>query len=136
MSGLRRAALIFGIVALLLFADGGYLLASHDNVGGDTGVLFGNSHYYLNAGSVVVISGLFVFVAAVIMLLVDLLRVDRERGRRSAAAPPAREQSGPSGGKASRTSAGDSSAREPQVPSDQPGSTEPARPGGRTAPQA
>ena len=67
MSGMRRAAIVFGIVALLLFADGGYLLASHDSVGGDTGILFGNSHYFLNAGTIVVISGLFVLVVTVIM---------------------------------------------------------------------
>jgi hypothetical protein len=117
MSGLRRAALVFGIVALLLLADGGYLLASHDNVGGDTGVLFGNSSYFLNAGTVVVISGLFVLVVSVIMWLVDLQRGEEKREPRSVAAPPTREQPGPSRGNASRASAEDSSAREQQGPS-------------------
>jgi hypothetical protein len=117
MSGLRRATIVFGIVALLLLADGGYLLASHDNVGGDTGTLFGNPRYFLNAGSVVVISGLFVLVITVIMFMVDIQRGGRGGDRRAAAAPPAREQSEPSGGKASRTSAGDPSAREQQGPS-------------------
>jgi hypothetical protein len=121
MSGLRRAALVFGVVSLLLLADGGYLLASHDNVGGDTGILFGNPHYYLNAGSVVLLSGLFVLAVSVAMWLVDMRRGDSEPERRPAAAPPAREHPGPSGGDASRASAGDSSARE------QPGSS------GRTA---
>jgi uncharacterized membrane protein len=117
MSGLRRATIVFGIVSLLLLADGGYLLAAHDNVGGDTGVLFGNSGYFLNAGTVVVISGLLVLFVSVIMWLVDVQRQDKERERRSAAASPVREQPGPSGGKASRTSAGDSSPREQQGPS-------------------
>jgi hypothetical protein len=117
MSGLRRATIVFGIVSLLLLADGGYLLAAHDNVGGDTGVLFGNSGYFLNAGTVVVISGLLVLFVSVIMWLVDVQRNDKERERRSAAASPAHEQPGPSGGKASRTSAGDSSPREQQGPS-------------------
>jgi hypothetical protein len=117
MSGLRRATIVFGIVSLLLLADGGYLLAAHDNVGGDTGVLFGNSGYFLNAGTVVVISGLLVLFVSVIMWLVDVQRKDKERERRSAAASPTREQPGPSGGKASRTPAGDSSAREQQGPS-------------------
>jgi hypothetical protein len=117
MSGLRRAALVFGIVSLLLFADGGYLLAANDNVGGDTGVLFGNANYYLNAGTVVVISGLLVLVVSLIMWLVDVRRGDKERARRSVATPPTREQPGPSGGKASRAPAGDSSAREQQGPS-------------------
>ena len=117
MSGLRRAAIVFGIVALLLFADGGYLLAAHDNVGGDTGILFGNSSYFLNAGTVVVISGLFVLVVSVIMWLVDLQRGDEKREPRSVAVPPAREQPGPTGGNTSRASAEDSSAREQQGPS-------------------
>jgi hypothetical protein len=39
MSGLKRVALVFGVVTLLLFADGIYLLATHNQVGGDTGVL-------------------------------------------------------------------------------------------------
>jgi hypothetical protein len=117
MSGLRRTALVFGIVSLLLFADGGYLLARHDNVGGDTGVWFGNSSYFLNAGTVVVISGLFVLVVSVIMWLVDVQRRDREREPRSVPVPSTRGQPGPSGGKASRASAEDSSAREQPGPS-------------------
>ena len=86
MSGLRRVALVFGIVSLLLFADGTYLLATHNNVGGDTGILFGNPNYYLSAGTVVVISALFVLVASVIMWLVDVRREDKER--RPAGDPP------------------------------------------------
>lgn len=117
MSGLRRAALVFGIVSLLLFADGGYLLGSHDNVGGDTGVLFGNSSYFLNAGTVVVISGLFVLVVSVIMWLVDVQRSDREREPRSVAVPSTRGQPGPSGATGSHATAGDSSAREQPGPS-------------------
>ena len=117
MSGLRRAAIIFGILALLLFADGAYLLASHDNVGGDTGVLFGNPQYYLNAGTVVVLSGLLVLVPSVIMWLVDVHRQDKERERRRAGAPPTREQPEPSGGAVSRASAGDPPTREQPGPS-------------------
>ena len=41
MSGLRRAALVFGILALLLLVDGIYLVATHKNPNGDTGTLFG-----------------------------------------------------------------------------------------------
>jgi hypothetical protein len=124
MSGLRRAAIIFGILALLLFADGAYLLASHDNVGGDTCVLFGNPQYYLNAGTVVVLSGLLVLVPSVIMWLVDVHRQDKEQERRRAGAAPMREQPEPSGGAVSRASAGDPPTRE------QPG------PSGRTASRA
>ena len=145
MSGLRRAALVFGIVALLLFADGIYLVAAHKNPNGDTGVLFGNSNYYLNAGTVVVLSALLVFTASVIMWLVDVHREDTERARRSAAARLAGEQPDPSGGTVPRGSAGDPPARDRSGP---PGGTvsrasagdPPARdqsgPSGRTATQA
>ena len=91
MSGLRRAALVFGVLALLLFADGIYLVATHKNPNGDTGVLFGNSSYYLNAGTVVVLSGVLVLVASVIMWLVDVHRQDKERERRPAGGPPTSE---------------------------------------------
>jgi hypothetical protein len=123
MSGLRRAALIFGILSLLLFADGAYLLATHDNVGGDTGILFGNARYYMNAGTVVVLSGLLVLVPSVIMWLVDVHRQDQER-ERQARTPPTREQPGPSAGAVARPPAGDPPAPE------QPG------PSGRTASRA
>lgn len=99
MSGLKRVALVFGVVTLLLFADGIYLLATHNQVGGDTGVLFGNSKYYMSAGTVVVISALLLLVATVIMLLVAVRREDRER---RAADPPKSEPPGPSGRTASR----------------------------------
>jgi hypothetical protein len=110
MSGLRRAALVFGILALLLFADGAYLLATHNSVGGDTGILFGNAHDHLNAGTVVVLSGVLVLAASVIMWLVDIHRQDKERERRladrtashaPAGDPPTHEQPGPSGRTAS-----------------------------------
>jgi hypothetical protein len=92
MSSLRRGALVFGILALLLFTDGIYLVATHKNPNGDSGVLFGNSSYYLNAGTVVVLSGVLVLVASVIMWLVDVRRQDKERERRSAERPPASGQ--------------------------------------------
>jgi hypothetical protein len=100
MSSLKRVALVFGGVALLLFADGIYLLATHNQVGGDTGVLFGNPNYFLSAGTVVLISALLLFVASVIMWLVAVRREDRER--RSAADPPPGEQAEPPGRTASR----------------------------------
>jgi len=105
MSGLRRAALVFGVVAGLLIADGIYLVAAHKNPNGDTGTLFGNQHYFLSSGTIVLISGLLVLVAAVVMWLVDVRREDKEREerkRRPAQDPPASEQPGPSGRTATR----------------------------------
>jgi hypothetical protein len=105
MSGLKRAALVFGILGLLLVADGAYLVATHTNPNGDTGTLFGNSHYFLSSGTIVLISALLVLVAAVVMWLVDVRREDKEREERklrSAENPPAPEQPGPSGRTATR----------------------------------
>jgi hypothetical protein len=110
MSGLRRAALVFGILALLLWADGAYLIAKHTSVHGDSGVLFGNSHDYLSAGTVVVLSGVLVLAASAIMWCADVHREDKERERRlggrtaphaPAGDPPTHEQPGPSGRTAS-----------------------------------
>jgi hypothetical protein len=79
MSGIKRAALVFAVVSLLLFADGAYLQVSNDQVGGDTGVLFGNPHYFLSAGTVVLISAGFLLLGAALMWAVGLRR-DRLAG--------------------------------------------------------
>jgi len=100
MSGMKRAAIVFGVLTLLLFADGIYLLATHKNPNGDTGVLFGNPDKFLSAGTVVVISALLLLVATVIMWLVAVRREDRER--QAAEHPPTSEQEGQSGRTASR----------------------------------
>ena len=97
---MKRIALVFGVVSLLLFADGIYLLATHDEVGGDTGVLFGNPNKFLSAGTVVVICALLLLVASVIMWLVGVHREDKQR--RPAGDPPTSEQPGPSGRTASQ----------------------------------
>ena len=100
MSGLKRAAIAFGVLTLLLFADGIYLLATHKNPNGDTGVLFGNPDNFLSSGTVVVISALLLLVATVIMWLVAVRREDRER--QAAERQPASEQAGQSGRTASK----------------------------------
>ena len=97
---MKRIALVFGVVSLLLFADGIYLLATHDEVGGDAGVLFGNPDKFLSAGTIVVISALLLLVASVIMWLVGVHREDKQR--RPAGDPPTSEQPGPSGRTASQ----------------------------------
>ena len=97
---MRRLALVFGVLSLLLFADGIYLLATHNEVGGDTGVLFGNPNKFLSAGTVVVICALLLLVASVTMWLVGVRREDKER--RLAEDPPTSEQPGPSGRTASQ----------------------------------
>ena len=97
---MKRIALVFGVLSLLLFADGIYLLTTHNEVGGDTGVLFGNPNNFLSAGTIVVISALLLLVASVIMWLVAVRREDKQR--RPAGDPPTSEQPGPSGRTASQ----------------------------------
>jgi hypothetical protein len=71
---MKRGSIIFAIVALLLLADGSYLQVTKDNVGGDTGNLFGNQNINLSAGFVVLVSGGALLVAAVIMWVVAMRR--------------------------------------------------------------
>jgi hypothetical protein len=75
-------------------------VATHNQVGGDTGTLFGNPHYFLSAGTVVIISGLFVFVVSLALWLVAIRRQDA--ARQLAADPPKGDQPGASGRTASK----------------------------------
>jgi drug/metabolite transporter (DMT)-like permease len=83
---MKRGAIIFAVVALLAIGDGWYLIATNNNVGGDTGTLFG---HFLSAGQETVIAGCALMVAAGIMWAVALLR-GRASGSRSQAEPPAK----------------------------------------------
>jgi hypothetical protein len=76
----KRGAIVFAVVALLLLADGSYLQVSHNNVGGDTGSLFGNPHFFLSAGTVVLISGGLLLAGAAILWVLAELRVRKGRG--------------------------------------------------------
>jgi hypothetical protein len=74
---MKRGAIVFGVVALLLLADGSYLQLTNNQVGGDTGVLFGNPNFFLSAGTVVLISGGLLLVGAAIMWAVAVRRERR-----------------------------------------------------------
>ncbi len=78
---MKRGAVIFAVVALLLLADGSYLQVTKNQVGGDTGTLFGNPKLFLSAGTVVLISGGLVLLGAAIMWAVAMRR-DRRQPRR------------------------------------------------------
>jgi hypothetical protein len=79
---MKRGALVFAVVSLLLLADGSYLLVSNNQVGGDTGVLFGNPNMSLSAGTVVLISGGLLLLGAVIMWAVAIRREVRGQMRK------------------------------------------------------
>jgi hypothetical protein len=89
---MKRGALVFAIVALLLLADGTYLQLSNNQVGGDTGVLFGNPNFALSAGTVVLISGGFLLLGAALMWFAAIRREGRPSGGRDhVIQPPAGE---------------------------------------------
>ena len=71
---MKRGSIIFGIVAVLLLADGAYLVATNNQVGGDQGAFFGNANDVLSAGTVVLVSGGLLAVGAIIMWIVALRR--------------------------------------------------------------
>jgi hypothetical protein len=95
---MKRIALVTAVIAVLLLIDGAYLQLTNNEVGGDSGVLFGNPNLFLSAGTVVLISGGLILVGAGLMWAVGVRR-DRAAGHPSGTGPP------PAG--ASRPAAGD-----------------------------
>jgi hypothetical protein len=87
---MRRGAVVFAIVAVLLIADGSYLQATHNEVGGDSGTLFGNAHLFISAGKVVLFSGILLIVAAAIMWGVAIGRDRRASAASGQAGQPNR----------------------------------------------
>jgi hypothetical protein len=77
---MKRGALVFGVLALVLLADGSYLQLTDNQVGGDTGVLFGNPNLVLSAGTIVLISGGFLLVGAALMWVVAIRRERKGQG--------------------------------------------------------
>ena len=82
---MKRGSIIFGIVAVLLIADGAYLIATNNQVGGDQGALFGNANNVLSAGMVVLVSGGLLAVGAIIMWVVALRRQGQRTQQRAQA---------------------------------------------------
>jgi hypothetical protein len=87
---MRRIALVTAVVAVLLLIDGAYLQLTNNEVGGDSGVLFGNPNLFLSAGTVVLISGGLMLLGAGLMWAVAIQRSRRlpEAGQAAQAAQP------------------------------------------------
>jgi drug/metabolite transporter (DMT)-like permease len=85
---MKRGAIIFGVLAVLLIGNGWYLIATNNNVGGDTGELFGNQHHFLSAGQEVLISGIMLAIASIIMWTVAWIRRDRSPATRDEPSQP------------------------------------------------
>jgi hypothetical protein len=90
---MKRTAIIFAVVAVLLFADGLYMVLANYHPG-DANTFFGNQTWNISDGEVTIISSGFVALAAVIMWLVAARRDARSRAQRPGSDPAKTEQSG------------------------------------------
>jgi len=76
---MKRVTIIFGILAVLLLADGAYLQLTSNEVGGDQGSLFGNPSLAVSAGTTVLIAGGLLLAVTLVMWLVAVTRERRHR---------------------------------------------------------
>ncbi|MGO9221692.1 MAG: hypothetical protein ACLP5E_28605 [Streptosporangiaceae bacterium] len=70
---MKRAALVFGVVAVLLLADGLWMEITHYQPG-DQNSLFGNPHFIVSDGTTVLVAAGLLALAAVVMWVVAVRR--------------------------------------------------------------
>lgn len=92
---MKRVAIIFSVLAVLLLIDGLYMVLANYHPG-DANTFFGNQTWNLSDGEVTLISGGFLLLAALIMWGIALRR-DRSRAQQTGGAQPAGEQPGQPG---------------------------------------
>ena len=80
---MKRAAIIFAVAAVLLFADGLYMVLANYHPG-DANTFFGNQTWNISDGEVTIISSGFLALAAVIMWVFAARRGARARTQRPA----------------------------------------------------
>jgi hypothetical protein len=90
---MKRVAIIFAVVAVLLFADGLYMVLANYHPG-DANTFFGNQTWNTSDGEVTIISAGFLAVAAVIMWVAAGRRNARARAQRPGDDPVKTEQPG------------------------------------------
>jgi len=78
---MKRAAIIFAVLAVLLFADGLYMVLANYHPG-DANTFFGNQTWNISDGEVTIISSGFLALAAVIMWVFAARRGARARTQR------------------------------------------------------
>jgi membrane protein implicated in regulation of membrane protease activity len=91
----KRVAIVFGVVALLLLIDGLYMVLANYHPG-DANTFFGNQTWNLSDGEVTLISAGFLFLATAIMWVIAVRR-DRSRAQRTGGDQPSQEQPGQPG---------------------------------------
>lgn len=79
---MKRVAIIFAVVAVLLFADGLYMVLANYHPG-DANTFFGNQTWNISDGEATIISAGFLALAAVIMWLLAARREARSRAQRT-----------------------------------------------------
>ena len=77
---MKKVAIIFCVVAVLLFADGLYMVLANYHPG-DANTFFGNQNWNMSDGEVTLISSGFLFLAAVIMWVIAVRRQARSAAR-------------------------------------------------------
>jgi len=90
---MKRAAIIFAVVAVLLFADGLYMVLANYHPA-DANTFFGNQTWNISDGEVTIISSGFVALAAVIMWVFAARRAARSRAQPPGTDPATTEQPG------------------------------------------
>jgi len=73
---MKKVAIVFGVVAVLLFADGLYMVLANYHPG-DANTFFGNQNWNMSDGEVTLISSGFLLLAAVIMWVIAVRRQAR-----------------------------------------------------------
>ena len=84
---MKRAAIVFSVVTVLLFIDGLYMVLANYHPG-DANTFFGNQNWNLSDGEVTLISSAFLFAGTLIMWGLVLRRRTGSRARQPAAAHP------------------------------------------------
>jgi branched-subunit amino acid ABC-type transport system permease component len=90
---MKRVALIFAVMAVLLFADGLCMVLANYHPG-DANTFFGNQTWNISDGEVTLISAGFLALAAAILWLVVVRRDARSRAQRPGSDPAKAEQPG------------------------------------------
>ena len=90
---MKRAAIIFAVLAVLLFVDGLYMILANYHPG-DANTFFGNQTWNISDGEVTIISSGFLALAAVIMWVFAGRRAARLRAQPPESDPAKTEQPG------------------------------------------
>jgi hypothetical protein len=93
---MKRVALVFGVVSLLVLIDGLYMQFAHYHPG-DQNTFFGNQALILSDAQVTLISAGFLFLATVIMWVIAVHRDARSRARQAGRDPASGEEPGQPG---------------------------------------